>query len=130
MAAKASVKACMCYLLLTLRVFSNDAGGLFIQYLDNCLSTTINQGVHQYYWDSNYQTLYGGYQRSRNTTRHVFRIASTEDGDCLEGFDHTGYGTQQTQQRSYSSDNLQYCQSAFNCWTLFQNSLFEFQLQS
>src|SRR5690606_12202145 len=102
MAAKASVKACMCYLLLTLRVFSNDAGGLFIQNLDNCFCTTVHEGGDQYYRDRNYQTQNGSNQCCRNTTRHVFRIASTENGDSLEGLDHTGYGTQQTQQRSYS----------------------------
>src|SRR5690554_1970718 len=106
MAANASINACMSYPLLTFRVFGNDASGLLFQNMDDAFSPTIYQGMHQHDRDSNDQTLYGCNQSCRNTTSHVFRITRTKHSDRLEGFDHTGNGTKQTQQGSHSSDNF------------------------
>src|SRR5690606_27123869 len=129
MAANASINACMSYLLLAFCVFGDDTCSLLIQNMNDTLGATVNQGVHQYNGDCNNQALYCGNQRCRDTARHVLGITSTEDGNSLEGFDHTGYGTQQTQKRCNSSDDLQYSQAAFDTGTLFQNSLFQFQFK-
>src|SRR5690606_4037183 len=117
MAANASINACMSYLLLAFCVFGDDTCSLLIQNMNDTLGATVNQGVHQYNGDCNNQALYCGNQRCRDTARHVLGITSTEDGNSLEGFDHTGYGTQQTQKRCNSSDDLQYSQAAFDTGT-------------
>src|SRR5690554_1907002 len=129
MAADASIIAVMVDLLLAFGVFGDNTSGLFIQHMDDALGTAVNDGVQQYSRNGYNQTLYSRHQRLRDTAGHVFRIAGTEDGDCLERQNHTDHCTQQAHQGCYGGDNFQQCQTAFDGWTLFQNCLFKLQIQ-
>src|SRR5690554_686905 len=94
MAADASINANMLYLLLALSVFSNNAGRLLFNDMDDTLGATIHDGMQQHHGNSNNQTQYCCNQSCGDTTCHVFRITGTKDSDGLEGHNHPRYRTQ------------------------------------
>src|SRR5690625_1531520 len=124
-----SIKACMRLTLGFLGLLRYQTGGLFFKHLQYALRTTVHQGVQQYHGDRYNQALYGGHQRLGDTASHGLRVARTENRDRLERDDHTGHGSEQTQQRRYSGDDLQKVEANLDRGALFDHGFVQFELQ-
>ena len=82
-------------------MLSDDAGALLFDHMDQRAALRSNDRVQQGRRDGYHQTEYGGDQGLGDTASHGLRITGTEQGDGLEGRDHTDNRTQQAQQRRH-----------------------------
>src|SRR6056297_927309 len=68
---------------------SNDARGLFFENLDQGTCTTVQQAVDDGQRNRDHQAQHRRDQRHGDAVGHHSRVAGAEQGDLLEGQDHT-----------------------------------------
>ena len=85
--------------------------------------------MQQHRRDGHQQTQYCGHQGAGDTASHGLGITGTEDGNRLEGNDHTGHRTEQTHQRRHRSNDLEQGQTRLQFGSFLEYTLRHFQLQ-
>src|SRR5690606_11395058 len=107
----------------------DDAGALLFDDLHELTAARRYDRVQQHHRDRDDQAFDRSDERGGNTARHQLRIAGAEQRDRLEGQDHAGHGTEQTEQRCHGRDDLERALPLLELRGLLEDGLVDLELE-
>ena len=109
-------------------VTGDHACGLFFEHLLDAAREGLGEGVNEQQRDGGNKAKHRGHQGLGDTAGHDARVTGTEQGDLGEGLDHTGNGTQKTQQRCDTGSQLEEVETEFELRRFLQDGFVELEL--